>query len=219
MKGKKGLILFLTIILPVVGLFLYYSFGENHYIRLQIFGPRFLAENGKDTIYHQVNSFSFLDHYGDTITEKTFEGKYYIADYFFTTCKTICPIMSKHMEKVQQEYLNDSLVMLLSHTVDPESDSISVLKQYAESHHAKKGKWFFVTGSKPELYNQARHGYFLTAVQGDGGPDDFIHSEKLLLIDKDRRIRGIYNGTDTKDVQRLIDEIEVLKIEYGDRKP
>lgn len=186
-------------------------------MKLPILGERELSAAG-DTVYHKLPEFSFINHLGDSITEADTKGKYIVADYFFTTCQTICPVMSNHMEKVQEEFINDSLVILLSHTVDPETDSVPVLKAYAEAHHAIPGKWHFLTGDKKSLYDLARYGYLISALEGDGGPEDFIHSDKIVLIDKDKRIRGFYDGTDTKDVQRLYSEIEVLKIEYGDRK-
>lgn len=214
---KTKVILFVTLILPVLGLLFYYSSCSTQYKRLDIFGPKELSSKG-DTIYHTIEPFKFISQSGDTITESITKGKIYIADYFFTTCKTICPLMSKHLEKVQKEFEKDDQVIILSHTVDPETDSVPVLAQYAKDHHAQAGKWYFLTGDKPELYALARNSYFLSALTGDGGPEDFIHSEKLVLVDKEKRIRGFYDGTDTKDVKRLIDEIEVLKIEYGDRK-
>jgi protein SCO1 len=179
-------------------------------------GERTLSASG-DTIYHTLPGFSFVSHTGDTLSSEDIEGKYIVADYFFTTCNTICPIMSRHMEKVQKEFKDDDLVVILSHTVDPETDSVGTLSAYAEAHGAIKNKWFFLTGDKKALYDQARYGYLISALEGDGGPEDFIHSDKFVLIDKDRRIRGFYDGTDTKDVKRLIDEIEVLKFEYKDR--
>jgi protein SCO1/2 len=212
----KKLILFLTLISPILGLLFYYSSCTNQYKRLPIYGERTLSESG-DTLYHTLPPFRFVNQNGDTISDQDTEGKFIVGEYFFTTCQTICPIMARHMETVQKEFAQDDLVILLSHTVDPERDSVEVLKAYSELHQAQTGKWHFLTGEKKALYDQARYGYLITALQGDGGPEDFIHSEKLVLIDKDKRIRGFYDGTDTKDVKRLIDEIEVLKFEYGDR--
>jgi protein SCO1/2 len=212
----KKIILFVTLISPILGLLFYYTSCNNTYKRLPIMGERSLAANG-DTLYHTLPDFAFVTHTGDTLKSADIEGKYIVADYFFTTCNTICPIMSRHMEKVQSEFKNDDRVVILSHTVDPEYDSVQVLAAYAESHAAITGKWFFLTGDKKALYDQARYGYLISALEGDGGEDDFIHSDKFVLIDKDRRIRGFYDGTDTKDVKRLIDEIEVLKFEYQDR--
>jgi protein SCO1/2 len=179
-------------------------------------GERELSDKG-DTIYHTLPPFRFVNQRGDTITEAVAEGKFIVAEYFFTTCQTICPIMANHLEIVQEEFKNDPLVVILSHTVDPEHDSVSVLSEYAQLHKVMPEKWHLLTGDKKALYDQARHGYLISALTGDGGPEDFIHSEKLVLIDKDKRIRGFYDGTDTKDVTRLMHEIEVLKFEYGDR--
>lgn len=212
----KKLILFLTLISPILGLLFYYTSCTNQYKRLPIFGERELSSTG-DTIYHTLPAFRFVNQNGDTVTDFDTEGKYIVGEYFFTTCQTICPIMTRHMATVQKAYANDEKVILLSHTVDPETDSVPVLKAYSELHEAIPGKWHFLTGEKKALYDQARYGYLISALQGDGGPEDFIHSEKFVLIDKDKRIRGFYDGTDTKDVKRLMDEIEVLKFEYGDR--
>jgi protein SCO1 len=212
----KKTILFVTLISPILGLLFYYTSCNNTYKKLPIMGERTLSASG-DTIYHTLPGFSFVSHTGDSLSSEDIEGKYIVADYFFTTCNTICPIMSRHMEKVQKEFKDDDLVVILSHTVDPETDSVGTLSAYAEAHGAIKNKWFFLTGDKKALYDQARYGYLISALEGDGGPEDFIHSDKFVLIDKDRRIRGFYDGTDTKDVKRLIDEIEVLKFEYKDR--
>ena len=168
-----------------------------------------------DTIYHTVPSFSFIDQNGNTLTEEKFKGKIYIADYFFASCQSICPIMSKNMQKVFKDFENDPSVFFLSHTVDPEGDSVSVLKTYAEEHGANPNKWFFVTGDKKELYKQARKGYYLDANEGDGGPDDFVHTPNFVLIDPDRHIRGYYDGTSDKDMEKLLAEIKLLKKEFN----
>ena len=115
--------------------------------------------------------------------------------------------------RVQFAYKDDPEVMILSHTVDPEGDSPSVLRAYAKEHNAIKGKWYFLTGDKKALYDMARNSYFVTAMPGDGGADDFIHSEQMVLVDKEKRIRGFYDGTDYGEMTKLIDEINVLKKE------
>lgn len=117
------------------------------------------------------------------------------------------------MMRVQFAYKDDPEVMIFSHTVNPEEDSPSVLKAYAAKHNAIEGKWYFLTGDKKALYDMARNSYYITAMPGDGGPDDFIHSEQFVLVDKHKRIRGFYDGTDYNEVSRLIDEIKVLKKE------
>lgn len=193
--------------------------GKNNYTRLEIFGPKEPVEKtveGKikvDTVYHTIGDFTFIDQDSNIVNQSIVNDKIYVADYFFTTCKTICPKMSDQLMRVQLAFKDDPEVMILSHTVDPEEDSPSTLNAYAEKHNAIKGKWYFLTGDKKQLYDLARNSYFVTAMPGDGGPDDFIHSEQFVLVDKQKRIRGFYDGTEYNDVKRLIDEIKVLKKE------
>lgn len=194
-------------------LYIVLSKGKHNFNHLQHFGPKELDASG-DTIFHSVAPFSFTNQYGETISDKDLEGKIYVADYFFTTCQSICPKMSTLMLDVQTTFEGSEEVVLLSHTVNPEEDSIPVLLEYSGQVHAKKGKWHFLTGNKKELYDLARHSYFLTTMEGDGGPDDFIHSEKFILVDKEKNIRGIYDGTSKAEVNKLIDEIKVLQAEY-----
>ncbi len=194
--------------------------GKNNFTRLEIFGTREPVEktvNGKliiDTIYHTVGDFSFIDSNNDTINQSITSNKIFVADYFFTTCKSICPKMSDQLMRVQFAFKDDPDVMILSHTVDPEGDTPSVLSAYAKQHNAIKGKWYFLTGDKKELYDMARNSYYVTALPGDGGEEDFIHSEQFVLVDKEKRIRGFYDGTDYNEVTRLIGEIKVLEQEY-----
>lgn len=196
-------------------LYVFLAVGEINFIHLQYFGQKEVADNGMDTIYHTVPPFTFINQEGDTITDKHYEGKIYVADYFFTTCKSICPLMTTQLLRVQEKFAyTNGMVEILSHTVDPEHDSVEALNAYAEMVHADTKVWNFVTGDKKHLYELARKGYLLNALEGDGGPDDFIHSEMLVLIDKDKHIRGIYDGTDTKEVNNLLDDIKVLIAEY-----
>lgn len=189
--------------------------GKTNFIHLPYIGERSVAANGKDTIYHSVAPFSFTDQDGKTVTDKDYDGKIYVADYFFTTCKTICPKMATELLRVQEKFeYTKGLVKILSHTVDPEDDSVPVLKAYSNMIHADNGMWTFVTGDKKQLYDMARYSYLVNAVQGDGGKDDFIHSELFVLVDKEKHIRGIYDGTDIKAVNDLLDDIKVLIAEY-----
>jgi protein SCO1 len=189
--------------------------GETNFIRLPYIGERELAPNGKDTIYHSVQPFSFINQDGKIITDKDYEGKIYVADYFFTTCQTICPKMATELLRVQDKFAyTKGLVQILSHTVNPENDSVSVLKSYSEMIHADNSMWNFVTGDKKQLYDMARYSYLVNAMEGNGGPDDFIHSELFVLVDKEKHIRGIYDGTDIKAVNDLLDDIKVLIAEY-----
>jgi protein SCO1/2 len=211
---KKLIILLLLLSFPSI-LYVLLSTGKTNFIHLPYIGEREVAPNGKDTVYHSVAPFKFVNQDGDTITEKNYEGKIYVADYFFTTCKSICPKMATELQRVQEKFAyTNGAVQLLSHTVDPEHDSVSVLKAYSQMVHANTNMWNFVTGDKKQLYDMARYSYLLNAMEGDGGPDDFIHSELFVLVDKEKHIRGIYDGTNIKAVNDLLDDIKVLIAEY-----
>lgn len=163
---------------------------------------------------HKIGSFSFKDQNGDEFTDKDVAGKIYIAEYFFTTCKTICPRMNVNMQKVQKAFADNQDVHSLSFTVDPETDNVEQMGKYATRHHADGKKWHFLTGSKEDLYSLARKSYFVlkpveTENVGDAG-SDFIHTNNFVLIDRDARIRGYYDGTSTKEVNLLISDIELL---------
>ena len=181
---------------------------------LPIFGPRELAENSKDTIYHTIPPFTFIDQKGDSVSNKDFLGNVTVVDYFFTSCEGICPKLSTQLQRVQNAEKFRKDFRILSHTVNPEKDSVSVLAEYAKQFGANDSVWHFVTGDKQQLYDVARNGYYLVADKGDGGPQDFIHSEKFVLIDKQGRIRGYYDGTSEAQVDTLLTEIYVLYKEY-----
>jgi len=180
---------------------------------LPIFGNKSLSASG-DTVYHVLPEFSFINQEGDTITDAIMENKVVVADFFFTTCPSICIDMTKNLRTIQNYFLNDKDVLILSYTVDPETDSVEQLKKYAVEHDVNARMWHLLTGDKKELYNLARNGYLVTAVQGDGGSKDFIHSEKLVLLDKERRIRGFYDGTKTKEINKLKKDIKTLLVSY-----
>jgi protein SCO1/2 len=167
------------------------------------------VENG-DTIYHRIANFEFVDQDGKTVTEKDFEGKIYVTDFFFTTCLSICPVMSTHMEMLTKEFKDEPRVKFLSHTVDPEHDNINVLADYAKAHNANSNQWHLVTGDKAALYRMARESYLLNAEEGDGGPDDFIHTQNFALIDWNKNIRGYYDGTNVNEMKTLIKDIKLL---------
>ena len=163
---------------------------------------------------HKIPEFSFVNQNGEKVTNKTYQGKIYVADFFFTTCPGICPKLTKNMNLLQDAYLNDSDVMLLSHTVMPWKDTIELLKAYEANNNVNSAKWNLVTGNKDELYTIARTGYFadedFTKTQDE---DDFIHTENFILVDKNGYIRGVYNGTLEVDVSRLKRHISILKKE------
>lgn len=187
---------------------------ENRPLRyLLYYGPK-KALRVNDTTYHTVPVFEFVNQDGQKVTPATFAGKIYVTEYFFTTCESICPIMNSHLQQLYQEFKNEPDLMFLSHTVDPETDSVPVLKAYADAHGVTDGRWHFVTGPKAHLYELARKGYVLNAEEGNGGADDFIHTQNFALVDKEKHIRGYYDGTDSAEMQRLKAEIKILLDEY-----
>ena len=163
--------------------------------------------------YHKIADFALTNQNGKTINQEDYKDKIYVADFFFTTCQTICPIMTDHMVEIQKEILDDDEIMLLSHTVTPEIDTVAQLKRYAEMKGVNDKKWNLVTGDKKEIYKLARKSYLAVKDNGDGGPFDMIHTENFMLIDKKRQIRGFYDGTNAEDITRLLDDISVLKEE------
>ena len=160
--------------------------------------------------FHRVGSFNLTDQGGNEVTENNFKDKIYITDFFFVTCPTICPKMTKQMDRVYHEFEENDDISFLSHTVMPEPDSISVLKAYADEIGVSADKWKFVTGDRKQIYNLARKTYFAAVTEGDGGPNDFVHTENFVLVDKEKKLRGFYDGTSKKDVDRLIVDIYAL---------
>jgi len=160
--------------------------------------------------FHTVSDFNLINQNGETITQEDYKDKIYVADFFFTRCGSICPIMTNNMVKIQKEFLNNNAVMLLSLSVTPDIDSVSVLRDYATNIGVLDTKWHVTTGKKKHIYNLARKSYFAVVEQGDGGLQDFIHTPNFILIDKKKQIRGIYDGTNDEDVLRIIDDINIL---------
>jgi protein SCO1/2 len=163
---------------------------------------------------HKVGEFSLTDQDGKTVTPTDFEGKIYVTDFFFVTCPTICPKMTDQMLRVYEEFKENGDILFLSHTVMPEEDSVPVLKEYADKFNISSEKWKLVTGDKKHIYDLARKTYFAAVTEGDGGVDDFIHTENFVLVDKEKRLRGFYDGTSKKDVDRLIKDVYTLLAEY-----
>jgi protein SCO1/2 len=160
-----------------------------------------------------IQSFCLINQYKDTVTGKATENKNYVANFFFATCKSICPEMSTQLIRVQNEFKNDSNFLILSHSVDPLHDSAEVLFSYANKYGAIKNKWHLLTGNKKTIYDLAKNDYLVNAIEDDGTPEGFLHSELLLLIDKHKRIRGMYDGTDSIQVNQLITAIKLLATE------
>lgn len=164
--------------------------------------------------YHTIADFSLINQNGETVTQEDYRGKIYVADFFFTTCPTICPIMTKNMADIQKRIKNDAEVLLLSHSVTPQIDSVAQLKKYAVEKGVDDSKWNLVTGDKKQIYELARKSYLAVKEDGDGGPFDMIHTENFILVDKERRIRGFYDGTKKADVDRLMADLAILKNSY-----
>lgn len=188
--------------------------------KLPVFQPDMVNSELVDTTvqyvrkYHKIADFELLNQNGETITQDTYKDKIYVADFFFTTCLTICPIMTGHMLEIQEKLKDDPEVLLLSHTVIPVADSVPQLKKYALEKGVNDAKWNLVTGDKKQIYELARKSYLATKTDGDGGPYDMIHTENFILVDKEKRIRGFYDGTDAEAIDDLLQDIEILKAEY-----
>lgn len=187
--------------------------------RLPVYQPDMVNAELVDTTvqfvrkYHKIADFKLVNQNGDTITEDFYDDKIYVADFFFTTCLTICPIMTDHMIEIQEKIKDDEDILLLSHTVFPVTDSVPVLKEYAVEKGVLDEKWNLVTGDKKQIYDLARKSYLATKSTGDGGKYDMIHTENFVLVDKKKQIRGFYDGTQPEAIEDLMRDIEILKKE------
>ncbi|MFI0429844.1 SCO family protein [Mariniflexile sp. HMF6888] len=191
----------------------------NVYQPLPIYQPAMVSTELVDSTiqyqkkYHKIADFKLINQNGKTITQDDYKDKIYVADFFFTTCQTICPIMTNHMAQIQKALINDDDVLLLSHTVTPKIDTVAQLKRYALEKGVIDAKWNLVTGDKKQIYELARKSYLAVKDFGDGGDFDMIHTENFMLIDKKRQIRGFYDGTNAEDIDKLLEDIEILKQE------
>ena len=163
--------------------------------------------------YHKISDFELINQNGQKITQEFYSNKIYVADFFFTTCQDICPIMTKNMYKLQEELKNDNDVLFLSHTVIPEVDTVQQLKKYSIENKVNDSKWNLVTGDKKQIYDLARKSY-LAVEDTEYGDLDMIHTENFMLIDKERQIRGFYDGTNDFEIEKLLEDIEILKQSY-----
>ena len=216
---KKLLPIFAFLVVFGIGMAVVYPMLESR-MKLKIYQPTDINPDLVDEelrrvgMKHRIADFRLTDQNGQEVSNGTFEGKIYVADFFFTTCKSICPKMSNNMAALSADLQDNANVMFLSHSVMPELDSVSVLREYADMYEADDSRWKMVTGPKKEIYDLARKSYFAATTEGDGGVDDFIHTENFVLIDPDRRIRGFYDGTSVVEMERLQEELRALELEY-----
>ncbi|MFT5846670.1 SCO family protein [Psychroserpens sp.] len=213
MTSERWILVFLCISL-FIGLS---SCNTKQYKVLPIYNPADIKSELVDkrlqnkNSNHTVSDFELINQNGQIITQNNYKNKIYVTDFFFTSCGTICPIMTKNMAKIQEEFIDNDDIMFLSLSVTPEIDRVSVLKAYALKKGVIDTKWNVTTGDKKHIYNLARQSYFAVVERGDGGLQDFIHTPNFILIDKEKQIRGIYDGTDDEDIERIIEDIYVLE--------
>ena len=214
-KGYKKFAIFFSVLCIIVITLIYNVLNVKQ--PLPIWSPAKVNEEMVDESirhvekYHTIADFSLTNQNGETVTQDTYKDKIYIADFFFTTCQTICPIMTDHMYQIQKKIVNDDDVMLLSHSVTPKIDSVAQLRKYANENGVIDRKWNLITGDKKQIYELARKSYLAVKTNGNGDQYDMIHTENFLLIDKKRRVRGFYDGTKTEDIERLLEDIKTLK--------
>ena len=206
-------------------LFAAFAIGLFYYIlkpleTLPIYQPAEVNEKLVDSSiihvskYHKIADFKLTNQNGEKITQEYYKDKIYVADFFFTTCQDICPVMTKNMYQLQQELKNDNSILFLSHTVIPEIDTVEQLKKYAIENKIDESRWNLVTGDKKQIYELARKSY-LAVEDVEFGEFDMIHTENFMLIDKQKQIRGFYDGTNSEEIQRLLKDIEILKQSYN----
>lgn len=215
-------------ILSILGLpaffLIVFSTAKHHFAELPKFGPRYYDAQLGDTVFHQIPNFELVDHNGDSVDNQILDGKIAVVDFFFTSCRSICPVMNRNMHNIQRKITDPGFtdVGLFSFTVDPETDTPEVLKQYGKDAGADFGNWTFITGGKGSLYELGSRGFFLAAAEDVMAPGGFLHSEKLVLLDRERHIRGFYDGTVTEEVEKLVDDLKMLlkeeKIKKRDAK-
>ncbi|MCD6067145.1 MAG: hypothetical protein K0S33_1971 [Bacteroidetes bacterium] len=213
MIAKMKLLLYISI--PLILLSSCSAPLEESILVLPVIGAKKLK--GTDTVYHSIADFSFVNQYGETVSQNTVKDKIYVANFFFATCQSICPRMNSQMSRIQKAYKDDPEILFLSHSINPLHDTVEVLAEYAAKYGAIKNKWHLLTGDKKKIYDLAKTSYLVNAVEDDGTEEGFIHSEYLLLIDKQKRIRTLYDGTDSVQVNKLIDDIKLLKTEKNEQ--
>jgi protein SCO1/2 len=189
--------------------------GALPYYDSAAFSPKWLKPNSLELAdFHKISEFSFMDQHGKLVTHDTFADKIYVASFFFTTCPGICPKMRSQLSKVQDKFIGDDKVAIISHSIRPGNDTVKVLQQYAQQNDIVSGKWHLVTGKREDIYAIAREDYFANEDLGKFVEEqDFLHTENLVLVDSNRHIRGIYNGLNNTSVNHLLNDIETLQQE------
>lgn len=201
---KNSTILFFAIVLAFpISAFVFLNWYTNHLTQLPKYG----------SVDQRLKKIQLVDQDNHPFSFSEWENKIVVTDFFFTHCPTVCPRMTTNMSKVQKAFKNDPVVFLSSFSIDPERDSAAQLKHFAEQQGLDISNWKLLTGNKKEIYLLARNSFKIVATDGDGGPNDFIHSEKLVLVDREKRIRGYYDGTSDKEIKQLILDIKKLKNE------
>jgi protein SCO1 len=219
-KYRPFLILFVILVLPILVYVFVKNFGTQLYHPLKTLSPKIQNPDGSpDSVYKTVGNFAFPSQTGDTITLDSLRGKIWVADVFFSTCPGICPKLSAAMRKVQDRFKSDNDIRFVSITVDPENDSIPVLREYADRYDAIDHKWYFLTGPRDEIYRFAHQEFFFSATEDENAEIKFIHDKTLRLVDKEGKFRGMfYDGTNPVEVDSVISHIDLLKLEYNQRK-
>jgi len=216
-KRYSPLIIIMTSLSIIVLTSFYYILKPK--VTLPIFSPNMVSsELVEDSIhhvkkYHKISNFSLTNQNGETVTEENYHNKIYVADFFFTTCPSICPIMTENMFYIQEKTVNKD-ILLVSYSVTPEIDSVAQLKKYAIEKGVDDSKWNLLTGEKKDIYELARKSYLVAKNNGDGGKYDMIHTENFVLIDKEKRIRGFYDGTNKEEMDKLLNDIQILENSY-----
>ena len=214
MGNIKGISIFASIVIIsiVITYFIYFKQEDRLPVYQPIdINPALVDSKLRNTKDHRISDFTLVNHLGDTVTKSDVQGKILVIDFFFTRCATICPVMTGNL-KMLHDALPDG-VQILSHSVTPFADSVSVLNAYAEKHTVEASKWWFLTGEKTEVYRLARKSYFSCLDEGDGGYQDFVHTENVVLVDSEGRLRGFYDGTLKEDISQLYRDILRLKDE------
>lgn len=218
MNNKLGFLLSIVLVAGLVGTYIYTKSKPSkpevilpHYGIDSVVSKHVDGKEVLDTIWHQVPDFKFTNQEGKTVTMANMKNCIFVADFFFTTCPSICKDMAIQKMRLYKTYTNNPNVKIISHTVNPRNDTVQALMAYAKRCKiTNHDKYYLVTGTKPALYEQARAGYYVSATQGDGGEDDFVHTEKFALVDKHRHIRGYYDGTSEQEINQLMYDMDQL---------